>query len=193
MWFSIFLAIVFLMVAVAVWFHGFWGALLAVFQVLFAGLIATGFYEPLATMLTNSNRELSYFWDIVALWGLFVISSILYRVFARFLSRYQVRFHYWVEMAGRSVAAVVVGYIFVMFTAFSVHLAPLQAEPFGSNLKPGSEGGVRPDLQWMSFVRGQSQMGLRAANVFDLDGKFVGRHYERRSNLETKESGFLSQ
>lgn len=191
MWFALFLGLVFFLVAVLVWFQGFWGGVIAVVQILFAALLATSLYEPVAASLAGQMPAYSYLLDLFTIWGIFVVAYGVSRTATELLSRKRVQFHPGMELGGRSVAALVAAYLFTMFAAFTVHLAPLQAKPFGG-WDPMSKESValRPDIQWMNFVRGQSQMGLRGKTVFDPRGTFTGDFYKRREAFE-KEEGYL--
>ena len=54
--------------------EGLWGAALMFFNVLFAGLIAFNFYEPLAQLIADNVPLLSGFADTVCMMLLFIVS-----------------------------------------------------------------------------------------------------------------------
>ncbi|MBV8228631.1 MAG: CvpA family protein, partial [Planctomycetaceae bacterium] len=59
--------------------EGLWGAALMFFNVLFAGILAFNFYEPLAALL-SSNVEFSRgFADMVCLMSLFIVALFILR------------------------------------------------------------------------------------------------------------------
>jgi hypothetical protein len=192
---SLFLLLVLASTAGLAWFHGLWGNMVTLVNLLFAGMVATTFYEPLATLLVNQSREASYLADFLILWGLFAVTFGLMRLTTDLISRKRLFFHPQVELIGRSISALIVGYVMVMFTCFTLHTAPLPASPFqGAWATPGASSflGMSPDRQWISFVRGQSKMGLQGSGVFDEYGTFVPNHHARRQAFEA-EDGFLAQ
>ena len=61
--------------------EGIWGNLIRLVNVLTAALLATNFWEPLARVLEeNVSKPLTYFWDFIALWGLFCVFLIIFRL-----------------------------------------------------------------------------------------------------------------
>src|SRR3954451_17934172 len=60
--------------------EGAWGAALMFFNVMFAGLIAFNFYEPLAAKLVEASSSFASWADMLCLSGLFFLSLILLRV-----------------------------------------------------------------------------------------------------------------
>jgi hypothetical protein len=191
---TLFLLVVLASTAGLVWFHGLWGNLITLVNLLFAGMVATIFYEPLAKLLAQQAPESSYLADFLILWALFALTFGIMRLATDLISRQRLVFHPQVELIGRSVTAVIVGYVMVMFTCFTLHTAPLQASPFqGAWPAPNTPSflfGISPDRQWLAFVRGQSKMGLQGDRVFDEFGNFVQDHHQRRNAFESEE-GFL--
>lgn len=192
---TLFLLVVFAVTAGLTWLHGLWSNLLTLVNMLLAALVATIFYEPAATALRDSMAQMTYLLDFLLLWLLFAVSFGIFRLATDLISRERLRFPPMVELVGRSITAVIIGYVMVMFTTMTLHTAPLQASPFnGAWSTPGEASflGLRPDAQWLSFVRGQSQMGLKGGSVFDENGTFVQRHHARRQAFESEEA-FLVQ
>jgi hypothetical protein len=189
------LFVIFAATAALVWFHGLWGNVLTLINLIFAALVATCFYEPVATAVVNQMSSYSYLVDFFCLWGLFAFTFGFMRLVTDLLSRRRLAFQPMVEMIGRSVLALVIGYLMMMFTAMTLHTAPLQASPFNGAWESPTDPsflGLRPDGQWLSFVRGQSKLGLAGGSVFDETGDFVTRHFERRREFEGEET-FLTQ
>lgn len=192
---TLFLLVVFLLTAGLTWLQGLWKGLLTLVNVLLAGLVATIFFEPITTAIVESSAQMTYLLDFLVLWGLFALAITVFRIVTEIVSRERVQFHPMVELVGRSITALLIGYLMVMFTNMTLHTAPIQASPFnGAWTSPGEASfvGLSPDAQWLSFVRGQSQMGLAGSHVFDEDGSFVQRYYSRRQALES-EAEFLVQ
>jgi hypothetical protein len=193
---TLFLLLVFAAVAAGVWFHGLWGGVVTLVNLLISGLVATSFYEPAtAQLLDLTSRDYSYLMDFLVLWGIFAFTFGILRLITDMISPKRLKFHPTTELVGRSVMCVIVAYVMVMFTAMTIHTAPLQASPFNgawSGPNDASFLGMKPEAQWLGFVRGQSQMGLSGGTVFDQSGAWLNDHYQRRQAFE-KEEGFLAR
>src|SRR3954447_3647322 len=72
--------------------EGLWGACLMFFNVLFGGLIAFNFYEPLAKVLADNVPFLAGFSDSVSLLGIFVVATFILRLTTETLAPAMVRF-----------------------------------------------------------------------------------------------------
>src|SRR4051812_29634939 len=72
--------------------EGLWGACLMFFNVLFGGLIAFNFYEPLARLLSENVPLLSGFADTFCLMTLFIVSTFILRLATETLGPAMVRF-----------------------------------------------------------------------------------------------------
>src|SRR3954467_6110450 len=80
--------------------EGAWGAALMFFNVLFAGMIAFNFYEPLASMLDRTGIGWG-FSETLCLLGLFCLSTLLLRMTTETIAPAMVRFPTPVYHAGR--------------------------------------------------------------------------------------------
>jgi hypothetical protein len=184
---TVFLAVVLVGVAALVWFHGLWGNFLTLINLVFAALVATVFYEPLTTKVVEQMPSYTYLLDFLILWLVFAVTFGILRLFTDLLAPRRLAFHPQVELIGRSILALLIGYLMMCFTAMSLHTAPIQARPFNGAWQSPTDPsflGMRPDAQWMNFVRGQSKLGLKGNTVFDEGGTFVTRHAARREAFE---------
>ena len=136
----LFLLLIFLAAAAAIWFQGLWGAAVTFVNLLLAMMIATSFFEPICTALEGVGlASFTYLLDFVVLWFLFAIAYGILRAITDSLSRTQVSFDLPIEMAGRSVLAALCGWLVVCFVAFSLQMAPLNREsPLGAWSTPSS-------------------------------------------------------
>src|SRR6516162_11103662 len=71
--------------------EGLWGSALMFFNVLFGGMIAFNFYEPLAAMLDRTGINWG-FSDTLCMLGLFCVSVLLLRMTTETLAPAMVRF-----------------------------------------------------------------------------------------------------
>ncbi len=207
-----FLFLVFAGTAAGLWFHGAWKNAMYLINILLAGIIATNFFEPLATMLDGFQPGLTYLFDFLMLWILFAVAFLILRLLTDMAGQGTVKFPLPAEMALRTVLALWSGWIMVCFTAFTLHTAPLNAvDPFGGFTTPmeGSFLGMAPDLQWMGFAHSRSAGALSRGNFepgqsdgadqeadvqpFDSNGEFIYKYHQRRVNFAAEESIMIPQ
>src|SRR4051794_31062539 len=86
------LTVVILGVTYALSSEGLWGAALMFFNIVFAGLIAFNFYEPLAALLASNVEFISGFADTLCLMGLFIVALVMLRMTTETLAPAMVRF-----------------------------------------------------------------------------------------------------
>lgn len=168
--------------------EGIWSNLIRLVNVLTAALLATNFWEPLARALeANVSKPLSYFWDFVALWGLFCVFLIIFRVLTRFASDVKVKFMGIVDRTGGTILATCVGWVMICFTLMTLHTAPLKPEFLFGSFRPDEAMflGMSPDKQWLSFVEGRSAGAFSRSQprVFDPGHTFIPKYTDRRAAL----------
>ena len=185
---TICLIIVFLVCVLMSLASGLWGNLIMVFNVILAGLIATNYFEPLAVWLDGQMPSYTYFWDFLAMWGIFALAIVVLRWITDTLSLVKVRFKKPVEVAGGLVCGGVLGWLMVCFTLFSLHTAPLAHTFFGGGFRPGTNMflGTAPDRIWGRIAAGQSDAEsgpLTTGQEFSLYG-YMERYASRRAAFE---------
>jgi len=138
---------------------GLWSNALMLINMMLAGLVASNYYEPLAKLLTKQERRGFYLWDVVVLWLLFGVTLLIFRAITDNLSKINVRFPILVEGIGSPLLAVAVGWYALCFVAMSLHVAPLEKEPFKKGFKSQEKMlfGLAPDRIWMGTVRTASK------------------------------------
>jgi hypothetical protein len=186
------------------WTQGAWGNILALINVLFAAMVATNYFEPLAGWLEKFLPTYTYLLDFLALWLLFALTAGTFKLMTDFVSRERVRFKMPVEIGTRIIAAIWAAWVIVSFTAMSLHTAPLPVNSFVNSFdKPPKQYlffGLAPDRQWLGFMQSRSQGALAAGGttdspfpedqgkrVFDPLGEFVVKYRTRRLNLEAEQ------
>jgi len=178
------LLVIFLAVAAAIWFQGFWSGMVTLVNLLLAMVIATSFYEPAATAIEGFGAQsFTYLLDFVVLWLLFFLAYTILRAVTDTVSKERVKFDLPIEIGGRSLMAIWCGWLMVCFVAFSLQMAPLNnATPLGAWSTPQSRafGPLSPDRQWLGFMHSRS-IGALAGNPFDPNGEFLLKHHERRA------------
>jgi len=169
--------------------EGMWGNAIRLINVIFAALLATNFWEPLARMLENNvSASFSYFWDFLALWGLFCVFLVVFRIATGFASKVKVRFKGIVDRIGAGAFAALLGWVMVCFVTMTLHTAPLAPRFLFGGFKPGEKMfiGLAPDQQWLAFTEWMSKGSFSRwqPRVFDPNHEFIPKYEERRTNLD---------
>ncbi len=184
-WLSILIAIG-LIIAASNWWLGAWSNLITLVNLVLAGLIATSFF----TNVSNTMLRLDPSWvnvvDFVAIWLLFAFSFIALRGITELLSRYRLRFHPVVELVGRSIGALAVGFLFVSFTCYTLLFAPL---PISAEMGFRARG-VYPELAWGELADRLSTGSLAAHASSKWFGQAVSGGDHRRVGT-TGDVGFF--
>jgi hypothetical protein len=184
---SLLLAII-LFVSFAMLFReGLWNNALTVVNALFAGLVASSFWEPVATWMEGMLPGGTYLWDFVSLWLIFCVTFLVLRTLTDLISRTRVRFKKPVDAAGSALFALWIGWILVSFTAMTLHTAPLAEHFLGFYAQPDQKiflNMMAPDRQWLGFVQQLSKGSMDRGNPFDPQGQFINKYAKRRKDYE---------
>lgn len=142
--------------------EGTWGAATVFFSVLFAGLVAMNFFEPLAATLERSAPGWAAYSDIVALLGLFAVFIFALRAAGEYLMPMYVEVHGAMHNSVRWLLSAATGYVVVAVLLTSLHTAPLPRSFFGFDPGPTRQTffNLGPDIQWLAFNQYVSQRSL---------------------------------
>jgi hypothetical protein len=168
---------------------GLWTNTIRLINVVTAALLATNYFEWVAGIMQSINSTYEYFWDTIALWGLFAGFYTVFRLATDQLSRFKVRFPIIVDKIGGPVMAVWVGWVMVCFTTMALHVAPLARNPLGGGFVPEQRMlySTAPDRLWLGFMQRMS-LGpfspFGGGQGFDPQGEFMLKYAQRRANLE---------
>jgi hypothetical protein len=185
---------------------GMWSNAIRLINAITAGLLAMNFFEPAADWLESQAPAYSYFCDFIALWGLFIIFSLIFRLITDRVSQVKVRFLKITDQIGSAVLALWIGWVMVCFTMVSLHTTPLARNCLFGDFKPEEKMvmGFAPDRQLLGFTQKMSQEAYaRSASdaewkaektIFDPHGEFLPKYATRRATLEgnVKEKGSLT-
>ncbi len=161
---------------------GLWDNILTWVNCLFAGILATNYFEPFAGFLSeNIGKDYDWYWDFLGFFLLFALSIGLFRAVTDSISTVRVRFRKPVEIGGSIFFAVVAGWTILMFTTFIVHTAPLATKSFGESFQPTPKSvnfmGLGPDWKRLGFASKQSSPGgalYKGSDYqFDPDADFI--------------------
>jgi len=206
----LFLFVVFVACVAMLWNEGMWSNAITLVNVTLAALIATNYFEPLASFFDSKAPTYTYLFDMLAIWALFAGVYLILRTVTDQISKVRVRFKMPVEHTGRVVFALMAAWVMVGFTAMTIHVAPLGKYPFKGAFydTPTSSTflGMAPDRQWIAFVqtlsRGSLRRGYDASNdgdwkyepheddealnclVFDSNSELIYKYHTRRASLQ---------
>jgi hypothetical protein len=133
--------------------EGLWGSALMFFNIVFGGMIAFNFYEPLAAMLDRTGINWG-FSDTLCMLGLFCVSVLLLRMTTETIAPAMVRFPTPVYHAGRLLFGLGGALVTMAIVILSFHAAPVHkkiAYVVDYDSKPPFQLGL--DHQWLGFFQ----------------------------------------
>ncbi len=151
--------------------EGLWSNAIMFFNVMTAALLATNYFEPLASWLERKDPTYTYVLDFLALWTVFCGVLILLRLATDKVSRVKVRFKRPVEWGGGILFALWVGWIMVCFTTFTLHTAPLAHSFLG--------GAFQPEPRKRNVFRFRAGPEMARFRAYDVDRRIVGPRARR--------------
>jgi hypothetical protein len=184
--------------------EGMWSNAITLFNVIVAGLLATNLFEWAAGVLERWGPSYTYYWDFLALWGLFALFMAILRGATDLISKVRVRFRKITDQIGSPLLAACIGWVMICFTAMTLHTAPLARDFMGGSFRPEEKLflGLAPDRKWLAFVqtlsrgtfsRAATAQDLREepawqeekTRTFDPRSEFMPKYATRRANLES--------
>jgi hypothetical protein len=156
--------------------EGLWGAALMFFNVVFSGMIAFNFYEPLAKLIDSTGINWG-FSDTLCILGLFCISVGLLRMTTETIAPAMVRFPPAVYHIGRFVFGVGGALVTIAIVILAFHAAPVHKKIFTTvkyDSKPPFNLGL--DHQWLGFFQYETGAVFTTLGAGQLDPfKIYGR------------------
>jgi uncharacterized membrane protein required for colicin V production len=179
---------------------GIWTNVIRLFNVITAALLAVNYFEPVADWLDSLDKSFTYLTDFLALWGVFAVGAGVLRALTDAISKIKVKFKKQIDNGVGAFFACWTGWVMVMFTAMSLHVAPVARDFLDSKQEPKSSmflGFFAPDRQWLGFVRKESlgalarsvahkeggKLSAAAPNEFDPRGEFIFKYGQRRADF----------
>jgi len=133
--------------------EGLWGAALMFFNVLFSGLIAFNFYEPLASFIDRLGLGWG-FSDTLSLLSIFCVSLVCFRIATESLAPTMVRFPIPIYHVGRWLFALATSLVTMSILILAFHTAPVHKKIFGAiDWKYRPPFGIGLDHQWLGFFQ----------------------------------------
>jgi hypothetical protein len=182
--------------------EGAWGAVAVFLSVLFSGLIAMDYFEPLADLLESAlGTDWAHRVDFIVLVGLFAAGAFALRYLSEWLVPNFIAVHGRVYDVCRWGFAVLTGYVTIAFLLTALHTAPLPREFLGFTPERNNFFGMlAPDRDWLGFVQYVSERSMPSSEedrVFDgsqfrlayhenqIWPTFIIRYASRRENFGT--------
>jgi uncharacterized membrane protein required for colicin V production len=190
--FDVILIALVLLMTYALSSEGLWGAALMFFNVLFAGIIAMNFYEPVASLIdkTGLNWGMS---DALSLLVLFCVSVLLLRLTTESIAPGMVRFPTPIFHVGRLLFALAGSVVLFAVLLVAFETAPIHKKAFGVvDYKAAPPFKMGFDHGWLAFF--QYTTGLFStrsptrdpygeygnAKLFDPKGRWLLDHQKAR-------------
>jgi len=173
-------------------------------MVLLSGLIAIGFWEPIADLLDlafqQNLKAFSGSEDFIVLATLFCLSMLLMRLAYQYLAPNMIDEHGTLQHFGAGAVGLVMGYFVAGFLICAMQTLPLDERFMDFEPRVGNEPGWRtffpPDRVWLSLMRSASSGSfswkedkMDAAGgpvVFDREATFELRYLRYRRSTETR-------
>ena len=155
----LYLIVIALLVVGMTWWLGSWNILINLINFFISALVASSLFEPVANLLESFDKTYYLVVDFVAIWLVFFATFGFLRFITDFLTKYQLRMNFWVEMPLRTILSLWLAAGVVCFTFFTLHLAPLPPDQFRYSARTKLFG-FGPDRMWMAFVQSRSRGAL---------------------------------
>jgi hypothetical protein len=135
--------------------EGLWGAALMFFNVLFAGLIAFNFYEPLAGLLASNVEAAASYAEVVSMLLIFAITQVILRIATESIGPIMVRFPTPVYHLGRIFFALAGACVTMAILLLGFHLAPIHKKMFYGAMDYDRQPpfGMGLDRKWLGFFQ----------------------------------------
>ncbi len=147
------ISILILLMTYAISSEGLWGAALMFFNVVFGGLIAFNFYEPLARLIDSTGIGWG-FSDTLSLLSIFCVAVMILRMTTETLAPAMVRFPAPIYHAGRLFFALATSLVTMAILILAFHCAPVHKRVFGAiDYKYKPPFGMGLDHQWLGFFQ----------------------------------------
>ena len=207
----LFAFLIFLVILGSNFFMGSWNLFLNLVITILAATFATSFFEVVAEILDGAQPSYTYFADFLGLWLLFFLSFIVLRLFAEMLSSHKLRLSPFVDYPLRVVLGTALAWVFICFTFFTFHTAPVPNNWLGFQRSPDTWNLlVGPDRMWLQYAQSRSRGALaefrnapwldederaehpddegRNCRVFDPFSEFIFKYRQRRVLLNQEKT-----
>lgn len=165
---------------------GPWNAILTMFAVIFGGLLAMNFFEPLAAFVGKQIPSQETRADFLCLMGLFALFVFLIRTGLEQLAPSNLELPDLAYKIGQWGFGLLTGYITIAILQTSLHTAPLPRKFLGFNPsitpdnrpKPSFFGFCSPDVQWLGFTQHVTEHIFARRYLDKSNGQVAHRNFD---------------
>jgi hypothetical protein len=148
--------------------EGAWGAGITFLCVVFSGLLAMNFFEPVADLFGPPGSMMWDYADVVSLLGLFALFVFLGRLATDAISPTQIDYDARIYNVARWLFGLATGYTTMAIVLTALHTAPLPRNFLGFSPERDNLFDIAaPDRQWLGFTQRVSEKILATGAVFD--------------------------
>jgi hypothetical protein len=145
--------------------EGPFGAAITLLSVVFAGLLAMNFFEPVAAALEGTLKRYA---DVASLVGLFAVLVFAFRALTDKLAPTTIELDARVYQFGRWFFGAAAGYVTMAFLLTALHTAPLPRTFLGFKPERRNLFDVdAPDRRWLAFTQHVTEKILYNRRIFD--------------------------
>lgn len=172
------------------WKEGLWGNALSAMAILFAWIIAIGWYESVAIMLCERVPAVFFLADFLSFWSLFLVSLLVIGEVTRTLSRVKVFFGDPIEKVGNGFVLTI-----ILALVLGIYYFALDMSPIGEYADATAPSEDTVQLKVIRMLTGGNLSSFTEAKEFDEDGGFRRNHFLRKQalteNREKKEGSLF--
>src|SRR3972149_8162184 len=115
--------------------EGLWSNTISLVNILISGLVAFGFYSPVAIYLDEMlDGQYTYLLDFVCIWGLFTLAMVVCRGVTGFASGTRMRFKNPIDPVGGPLVALIAAWAMAALVMATLHTAPMPKDAFSGTL-----------------------------------------------------------
>jgi uncharacterized membrane protein required for colicin V production len=186
--------------------NGLFSSVAMLIKVFVAGMVAFGFWEPIAAKLepTLVGSAIAGSEDLIALVGLFSVTLLILRIATNYLSQELIDEHGWLQFFGGAGVGLITGYFLAGFLVCAVQTLPIEEKFLGFQPPAENESSMRqifpPDRVWLAMMRHGSaypfrwqlqpnpkdESALESYIIFDRDATFELRYQRFRRGIDGK-------
>ena len=159
---------------------GAWSAVLTCLAIVFSGLIAMNFFEPMAIFLEAQIPDWGDKFDFLCLVGLFALCVLLIRLGTEQLAPTNIEMPTLVQHIVRWGFALASGYVTVAFLLTALHTSIVPLDSTGFRPERKNFLGIAPDRQWLAFTQHVSEdvFPRRQSIVANGEQRYVKRLFD---------------
>jgi hypothetical protein len=168
--------LIFLMISVTKWLAGLWNCFLTLIVTILSGLVSCSLGNTVANNVywaAGPENDMRFLAGLAGYWILFLLTFVLLRIAVETASKTKLKFDPITDIAGRTVLSLAIAVVFLSYSLYTFHLAPL---PDSGQWVAGSNSpmGIGLDRYWGQFVQHASWNSMRENDTL---ARLVSKRY----------------